>query len=504
MSAKLSTGVLNMNQRVEAGSTYWEGKFVMPVLGVLAFGGLLAGALFDGWPGLFVYIAGLAVSAIGLFAAYVNIAKRRVWVSAAEEHFLFEDATRAREVRYEDVKALTAVLQTTYSEGMPNGVIIKCTVWIDENGVQVPLPMQRTVKGNAEDAVAAVMKKAQDRVFAVSREGLGRGEAVEGDGWRLTPLEFECYQDGGRVNISMEQITAADDVDGNICVWREGLDDPAVRVPVVSKNAFLLAPLLRGAIESRKKEPAAPPAEGLGRVIFERKSGAWGWILLALILAVVALACYADVPVLTGVFGLGAAGVVWLYWTKRNPKFRCCEYGVSWQEGNSENKFRYTDIEVFTYSATRHYHNGAYTGTYYGFNFIPKPEARAKPISYSCKIQAVDDEMENLRQHIAGVIAGRMARELREGKEVRWTPNMRFVAQGLEVRPAGMLFGRKDPVVIGIHEIERMDFEKGVLYIYRKGESKAVMNEQISTANFFPGLALLQYLKDQVDKGAAS
>ncbi|MBI3831130.1 MAG: hypothetical protein HY291_16545 [Planctomycetes bacterium] len=491
-----------MNQRVSAGSTYYEGKFILPVLGVIVFGGLLAGALFGGWAGMPVYIAGLAASALGLFAAYINIAKRRVWISAAADHFLFEDATRAREVRYEDVKGLTAVLRTTYSEGMPTGVDVTCTVWIEENGVAIPLPMRRAVKGNAEDAVVAVMKKAQDRVFAVAREKLGRGEAVEGDGWRLSRQEFEGYQDGGRVGLSIEQITAVDDVDGNICIWRHGQDDPAVRVPVSAKNAFLLTPLIRAEMEGRKKEQAAPPAEGLGRVIFERKSGAWGWILLAILLAFMAVAFFVTAPALGVLFGLGAVGMVWLYWTRRNPKFRCCEYGVSWQQGNTDNKFRYTDIEVFTYSATRHYHNGAYTGTYYSFNFVPKPEARAKPIGYTCKINAVDDEMENLRQHIAGVIAGRMARELREGKEVRWTPNMRFVAQGLEVRAPGMLFGRKDAVVIGIHEIERLNFEKGVFYIYKRGESKAVMNEPVSTANFFPGLALLQYLKDQVDKGA--
>jgi len=194
----------------------------------------------------------------------------------------------------------------------------------------------------------------------------------------------------------------------------------------------------------------------------------WPWVLLipgGLILA-----------------GVGAA--------LRLSNFRCHERGV-WQKSLFGQKLlRYRDIGSFTYSAIRHFHNGAYTGTHLSMHFKPISPQAGSAIRFGTTVQGEDDDLDKLRDVISQAIAARMAGELTAGQTVAWTPNLQIAPQGLRYRPAGM-FGRKDFEFLPFESYGGHSLDKGVFYLFSSLQPKPVTNEQCSAENFFPGFELL-------------
>lgn len=486
--------------RVSAGASYWEAKVVLAALGFLCFAVLLVCDFIWSIGGTAVLSGGTLLFALLLGLACRSVARRRVWVTAFEDRFIHEAAAGSREVQYAAVRGLLAFQRTNYKEGMPDSVTFTCKAWVEDGAP--PLEMLRMVKLQQQDPVIFIQDRLVSVVLAGARTAFDRGEPVTGEGWALSKQGFDALQHGGTQRLSLDELAAVDEVDGHVCVWRKNQPEPVARVPVDTRNAFALTPLLRIVLEARPEKAAeVPPADGLGRVIFERQGAAWGWVALGAAFLGVGAAMHGGSP--EGALVCYALGLVFfpIWWFRRNPSFRCCEYGVCRRYGNTEIQIRYLDVEAFTYQATRHYHNGAYTGTAYAFKFEPRT---GKTIDYSCHIQETDNAMENLREHISMVIAGRMARELREGKEVPWTANLRFVGDGLDCKPRGLLFGRKEAFHLRLHEIDYFQMDAGVFKLYANGGAKPVMDEPVSVRNFFPGLALLEYLRAQLQQQAAA
>ena len=95
-----------------------------------------------------------------------------------------------------------------------------------------------------------------------------------------------------------------------------------------------------------------------------------------------------------------------------------------------------------------------------------------------------------LRDHIARVIAARMARELAAGGPVRWTPALRFLPTALEHTPSGFL-GSRPPVQIPYSSIYSFNMEQGIFYIVAKDMAKAAVQVPCAAPNFYPGYLLL-------------
>ena len=158
-----------------------------------------------------------------------------------------------------------------------------------------------------------------------------------------------------------------------------------------------------------------------------------------------------------------------------------------------ERQLRFADVASFSYSATRHYHNGAYVGTFINLKFEPLPEIDARAIAYNTSVQGEDASLEELRDFISRAIAARMADRIAAGQPVKWTNNLTFLANGLEYRPGGLL-GRKAAETLLYSDYHGYGLDQGTFSVYRKGSKKAVMSESASAPNFFPGFYLLQLL----------
>jgi hypothetical protein len=158
-----------------------------------------------------------------------------------------------------------------------------------------------------------------------------------------------------------------------------------------------------------------------------------------------------------------------------------------------EKSLRYADVASFSYGATRHYYNGAYTGTSLNMNFQPLAQVDCKPVKYSTTVKNADEALDDLRDHISRVIAGRMSNELAQDGSVRWTSNLTFHQNGIQYTPSGFI-GRKEPVLLPWDQFQGVDIQDGVFHLFEKNKPKSVMQENVSQANFFPGYYLLALL----------
>jgi hypothetical protein len=176
--------------------------------------------------------------------------------------------------------------------------------------------------------------------------------------------------------------------------------------------------------------------------------------------------------------------------------FRCHERGVWQSQLFGQKTLRYTDVGSFQYGATRHYHNGVYTGTHLSLQFRPISPDRGPTIKYGTTTRGDDDDLDGLRDFISRAIAARMLEQFNAGEPVQWTANLEFLPEGIRYRPEGFL-GRKEAKLLPFADYGGYNMNQGVLFLFARGNSKYVVSEQASADNFFPGLFLLLLLLHQ-------
>jgi hypothetical protein len=182
--------------------------------------------------------------------------------------------------------------------------------------------------------------------------------------------------------------------------------------------------------------------------------------------------------------------------------FRCHERGVVKKNLLGEKTLRYTDVGSFTYGATRHYHNGAYTGTHLNLSFKPAEGVQASAISYFTTVQGQDDDLDELRDFISRAIASRMLERLQNNQPVVWTPNLEIHPSGIRYRPAGF-FGKKEPIFLPFTQYGGHNLHEGHFHLFEQGKPKSVFNEPCSAENFFPGYFLLVMLEQSGNEAEA-
>jgi hypothetical protein len=245
------------------------------------------------------------------------------------------------------------------------------------------------------------------------------------------------------------------------------------------------------------------PSDGLGRVIFERTGRqylvlAWTAVVLCAGLTIgLAAATVVNLgtekalgSAMVSVFFAGVtAALAYVLARVYASRFRCHELGISQRIlAKGERRIRFDEMKSFQFQATRTYVNGAYAGTNIQMQFTPR---EGIPVKVAQSFKDMDQSLNKLRDHVAGVIYHRMLAELGEGREVPWTNNMTFLPEGLRIVPRGLL-GRKEPTMIPFDQIGERIFGQGMLEIHVRGQKKAAIMEQCGVDNFYPGYLLLE------------
>jgi hypothetical protein len=430
---------------------------------------------------------------------------RQLWVRDSGDGFELIDRQSERHLPDSHTNSVSLKIEGVFSNGIQTGTRRIFTVWSDLE--PDPVPLVAKLKQKQADPLAPMINRILETFQQRTQAALAEGAVLDGAGWRLDHSILAWGKGDPKESIARTDVSACEEFDGHICVWRKGHDEAIAKFKVGTRNVCLLPVLLA----SPSAEGAAARHEdsaGLGRILFERKSslgtrltvGILGFFLILFGVAFLAAGVVMGIEPVAMVVGLalilaGISVLVWSYALKFQS-FRCHERGVVQVGLRSRKELRYDETGAFTYSATRHYHNGAYVGTSIGLHLTPLAESGSPKISYSTNVKNEDAAIEELRNFISRAIAGRMAKRLAEGQEVPWTPNLTFVSDGIVYRPPGFI-GRKDAKQLSYVDYGGWNMEQGVFYLFQKGEKKAVTNEQVSAANFYPGFFLLMLMQGE-------
>jgi hypothetical protein len=470
-----------VKDRLLVGSTYKSGWFVGPLAlaGVFMLLDVFLGKSTRGALTILGFVFMLVAS-----ASWAAIFIRRRWLAIEPEGFEVDGPGFRQVWRDLEVANLAWSSKRNYSNGLPKSETCSLTV-SDAGGRRVTLTHERALKGASEFVNLA--GRLFEGLCVRVREQLNRGGELAGEGWRLG-RESLSFKEG---RIAVADVSAVAEFDGQLRVWRKGSNDAAFGIGAGTLNASLLRRFLD---ELRPKLEAAAVDSGddLGNVLFERKgsSRTLFWYLFGGLVASVAVPALAASPGWgSGFLGLGLGIVVWGWWLG-GLLLRCHDRGVSRRTRRGTTTIRYRDMEEFSYQATRHFVNGAYTGTTMLLQFVSRQELGREKIRWAASQHGMDQEMEALRDHISKVMAMRWIEDLKAGKAVDWTPNLRLWPDGVEFRPGGLL-GRKDWVKAPYGTVAGSKIESGVCYLFLKGEAKSSVSEPVSAPNFFPGYYVL-------------
>lgn len=419
----------------------------------------------------------------------------QMWLEDDGEAWTVTDNRGSRDYSDRDVEACCLVYRDVYSNGEHQGVCRELRLWLD--GESQPLVIATSIPLAQVDPIADFVKRIVERAKQEAEAALEHGRSIHGAGWSLNAAALTLERGGDSIPYRLDQLESVDSIDKHVCVWSIDEEQPIARIPETSQNATLLAMLLSERLAARPTKRDTIAEGDLGRVIFERKPSI-GLVVVMYLAAVVLLivsplillgADQDDRWFAVGAFVISFACAVWAIYLQ-TYQFRCYAAGVVVRSIFGHGQIFYKDVGRFTYSAVRHYHNGAYTGTHLSLVFDPKTPGVGQRINYSTSVQHADEALDNLRDHIARVIAADMATQLQAKKEVAWTDNITFFEDGFEFRPAGWV-GRKEWQELAYSDVRGFDLQQGEFYLWKNGQEKPVFSESISAANFFPGFYLL-------------
>ncbi len=487
----------------------WKIVFRVLGLGLVAFAAVLWLQLRDGGWAVVAAGAGLAVLGVNDAVAIVRLRARR-WVEDTGSGLRVIEPGADYAVADDQVTDLKLVHVRRHSAGELKRVDRRLTLWVE--GRPGPITMQNRIPAGGADPLAGLIDRLIENLKTRTAEKLLGGQPLESEDWRLERHQLSVRERGQWRTVSFSDLETVGLFSGKWCLWRKGQDEPFARIDPGSRNAPILAVLV-GEWTSHKEEaakagagpngdspPQSPAGAGLGRVLFERH-----WRLPRAVMAVLAAALLGVGAFLAldseargaGILLLaGGAIPAALAWYGPFTTFRCHELGVARRTRRRQAVMRYADMTEFTYQATRHFVNGSYTGTSLAMKFrSPRGE-----INYSANAKVPDEDLDELRDHIAKVIASRMVRQLAAGEAVPWTGDLVLLPQGLQFRPGGFL-GRKPPEVLPYERIRGFDMQQGVFFVWSQESEKPVIRQPVSAPNFFPGFYAL-LVRQSPEEGA--
>lgn len=478
----------------------------------LAFAAWAGVAQLTGWA-IILGISGLSLLILSPILRWKQ-RRNRQWVEDLSDRFKVIDFLGERTFRDDQVLSSALLFKNNYSNGVYKSQTRTFRVWLTSPEPQPELvQMTNTMADGDNDPLAKMINRINDRLYEQAKQDLASGHSVLGECWVLQGSNLTLREKQLSYDCPLADLTAIEVLENKVCLWRKGRDDAFIRIPAQTANAYLLHRLVNENLSQRSDKTEKVVSTGqLGRILFERKPAAyWPGFHLVCALGFIVIGALIIVSLKMdkqlGMVGLGmiACGGLFLFLMvyTRKKLFRCHEYGVH-QRGVTigERSLRYDDVASFTYSATRHYHNGAYVGTNVVMTFEPVPEQKGNRINYSATVHNQDAGLDELRDQISRIIAGRMAIRASKGEVVPWTNKLTYRPEGLEYRPTGFLGTRKEPITIPFSSISGWKLDAGYFYLWQSGKKKPTVTESVGDANFFPGFFLLEMLgSDSVGEG---
>ena len=486
---------------------------------------ILAGLLV----GLFPQLLWLAFTLVGIglvllmTSFYVEAQRIRqlMYISLEERRFTILDRISERSFADDDIVSIALQYKDNFDNGNHTSTTRTFRVWVVASGDRPELiEMKSKIKVGESDPLTGFINRVVSLLKNRADQELLKNQSVLGEGWELTNKSLLLRNAVlGEMEIPLKDLATVMLVEDNLKLWKLGEEAAFASIPLQSANAHLLHLMLEQEFARRPELIKQEPLAGqLGRILFERKPQrsvgltvagiAVLMIMSSIVIAGLLLAGAIpkrEIELMTGVaVGLALLSVLLFIaaWITFKTLFRCHEHGVYLRGAAGEKKLLYSEIESFTYSATKHYHNGAYLGTYLKLAFDPLQTAGKPKIVYKTTIKNADNALDHLRDMISEMIGTRLFNEVMSGKTVNWTEKLILEPGRLRYQPAGF-FRRKPFETISYAMISHHTMHQGTLSLFQHGKPKPFVNSSSTARNFFPGYSAFINLMEMAD-GTAS
>lgn len=453
---------------------------------------------------------GLAMGGIGLFMLFASFyieAKRireLMWITLETNRFTVIDNIGERNFADDDIVSIALQYKENFDNGNLKSTTRTFRTWLVASGDRPELiEMKSVIKIGQVDPLAPFINRIVTLLKERSDNERLKNQSVLGEGWELTGKTLILRDPKtGETETTLDEIAASMSIEDKLKLWKKGEDEAFAQLPLSAANAHILHLILQEELAKRPQTDKVEPTGQLGRIIFERKPKA-GYAAASLIIAgllgigaiimIVVMASGAAnrnagdamIP-LTIVCSFVALLLALVGWTMLKSLFRCHEFGVYQRSIAGEKRLLFSEVEAFTYSATRHYHNGAYIGTHLKMAFIPRKELNKSKLVYKTTVKNIDNSLDQMRDEIARMIGSRLYREVKEGKSVTWADTMTLEPALLRYKTTS-LFSKNPPQVIAYQHISGHTLHQGTLSLFQRGKPKPFVTAGISAVNFFPG-----------------
>jgi hypothetical protein len=432
------------------------------------------------------------------------------WVEDRGDGFLVVDRDGEREYRDDDVAAISYFQYARHAQGLVASVERHFVAWVAAK--ERPIAMVNTIAVGQHDPLEFMIARIAARLVERSEEQLATGGRIEGDGWRFDRwglAERESARSGAPQELAIGEITGAELVGHELCIWRQGQEQAALRIPIATRNAHLLYMLLGSRVAPREAAPPQAPQEGLGRLLFE--FGCKRQASIALAIAIAALvaagvcawsgareATWAAAALATAAVCLLAAANYY-----RKAVLRCHEFGVFKTGLFRDRTLRYDQITTLTYAQERQFYRsqytlfkGVYTGTSVSFRLEPARDSGLRHIDYTTTLNKPNENIDRLRNRVAEQIADLMESYLRKGQPIHWTTKLTLRPDGLEYVPKQFV-GRRQPMVLPYEFVGHYAVAETVFAVWHSIADSPIVEEPTSQKNFYPGLVLFERLLER-------
>ena len=419
---------------------------------------------------------------VGLVLAAVAVAlavKSRgpAWIiTPHEDGVVFRAGPREMVCAFGDLAAVGQATEEHFSNGVYSGMTRRIRLWRKEDRVENPfVDLEVYCKADApEDGLLEGLTAVIAGSIAERIEGLlEEGRTAKAPGLELGSEQLRI----GDRTVGLQDVAATGFHEGKLCIWLNDDERPSFRLDATKPNIVPMVEVINGRIS---RDAEGDESDALGRILFERRSSR----VMAWVLGVAGLA--------TALFGIGLVLLLISAWLFRN-RFRCHEHGVYKRGLVKEKRLLYRDVGSFTYSATRQYVNGVYAGTSLSMKFVPEEATGSPTVSFSRSVRNLDRDLDDLRDHISGVVARKMLASIEAGGEAQWTPDAVLAVEEIRFRKP-KLVGKGEWTSLPYSQITGSTVQDGILHLFAEGEEKSVMRLQAGAENFFPGLVALGHI----------
>lgn len=345
-------------------------------------------------------VGGVILMGVETVAAYGR--RRQLWAEDLGHGFRLTDRRGSREIRDQQIRAASLETREHFNEGLAESVTQRLSLWIDSE----PQPLVMTTR--IPVATLHPLRELWTRLFEGLKErsqaAFASGEPIKGAGWRLGRDAFELDGNGTSERFRLEDFTAIYVIHQHLCLWTHG-DRPTVRIPIHSPNAQILRLLLEPAVHERFKA-AVPPGDGLGRILYERRTSAANLIGLAILAAAtggLGVFLYWSLgQSFLGGLALVFAGLLGLSFVQHSTSvFRWHHFGVSQQGLLGVRQLSFTEVHRFQHGVWKYFYRGSYSHLEYRFGFHPHAGSTALPIIFNASVRnASDDGLNLLAEHL--------------------------------------------------------------------------------------------------------